>query len=111
MRSATDDLNTSRLPLVLNGLLIVGVLLLATATPPARGAVAVFAAPWSTGAADIVAAAGGKLVAAGRWPWIILAISEDGDFVPRLYRAGAFLVTDPKFAIGCRAGDGSQDLQ
>jgi hypothetical protein len=105
----TTDANGSRLPLVLNSLLIFCVLLLATAAPPAKSAVAAFAAPWSTQAADIVAAAGGRLVANGRWPWIILAISEDGDFVPRLHRAGAILVTDPKLAIGCDAGARPQE--
>jgi hypothetical protein len=110
MTSTTDVSKISRLSLVLNGLLIVCVLLLAAATPPAQGAVAVFAAPWSTQAADIVVGAGGRLVANGRWPWIILAISDDSDFVPRLYRAGAMLVTDSRLAIGCHAGERLQDL-
>ena len=65
------------------------------------GPVAVFAAPWSANAAEIVARAGGQLVAAGRSPQIIMAISADDDFVRRLYQAGAILVTDPKYAIGC----------
>jgi hypothetical protein len=109
MTPTTDALSTSRLPLVLNSVLIACVLLIAIAAPPATGAVAVFAPPWSPRAADIVATAGGRLVANGRRPWIILAISEDGDFVPRLYRAGAILVTDPKLAIGCYAGARPQE--
>ena len=32
-----------------------------------------------------------------------MAVSADDDFVRRLYRAGAILVTDPRFAIGCHA--------
>jgi hypothetical protein len=124
MNPRSGVLNTSGLPVVLNALLILGVLLLAAAAPPAHGAVAVFAAPWSDGAAAIVAEAGGRLVAGGRWPWIILAVandgelavldgktavSGDGEFVSRLYRAGAILVADPKLAVGCHTDQRPQD--
>jgi hypothetical protein len=109
MNPRSGALNTSGLPIVLNALLILGVLLLAAAAPPAHGAVAVFAAPWSDGAATIVAEAGGRLVAGGRWPWIILAVADDGEFVSRLYRAGAILVADPKLAVGCHTDQRPQD--
>lgn len=69
---------------------------------PAGGRpVAVFAAPWAADAAEIVARAGGQLVAAGGSPRIVTAISTDADFVRRLYRSGAILVADPSYAIGC----------
>ena len=63
------------------------------ATP--NGEVAVFLAPWSheASAVEVVARAGGSLVAVGR-PWAAVAVSEDPDFVTHLYEAGAFLVTD-----------------
>jgi len=83
---------------------LIGAALVVTAAVPAgNGPVAVIAAPWSASAAEIVVQAGGRLVAAGRSPWIIMAISDDDGFVRRLYRAGAVLVLDPKHAIGCHA--------
>ena len=84
-----------------NAVLIAGAFAIMVAIPAGTGPVAVFAAPWSADAAGIVAQAGGKLVASGRSPWIIVAVSADEDFVWRLYRAGAILVTDPRYAIGC----------
>jgi hypothetical protein len=87
--------------ILLNAAAIVLALFVTVALPAGSGPVAVFAAPWSADAAEIVAQAGGQLVAAGRSPRIITAISADDDFVRRLYRAGAILVTDPKYALGC----------
>jgi hypothetical protein len=84
-----------------NAIVVVAALFVTVAVPAGTGPVAVFAAPWSADAAEIVARAGGQLVAAGRSPRIIMAISADDDFVRRLYQAGAILVTDPKYAIGC----------
>jgi hypothetical protein len=89
--------------IVLNAVVIVAVLTVTVAVPAHGGPVAVFAAPWSVDAAEIVARAGGQLVAAGRSPRIIMAISADDGFVRRLYLAGAILVTDPRFAIGCHS--------
>jgi hypothetical protein len=88
--------------ILFNAGLIVAALVVTVAIPVGNGPVAVFAAPWSK-AAEIVAQAGGQLVAAGRSPWIIMAVSADEGFVRRLYQAGAILVTDPKFAVGCNA--------
>jgi hypothetical protein len=92
--------------ILFNALLIVAALIVSVAIPAGNGPVAVFAAPWSANAAEIVARAGGQLVVAGRSSWIIIAVSADDDFVTRLYRAGAILVTDPSFAIGCQPVQG-----
>jgi hypothetical protein len=86
-----------------NAVLIVAALIVTTAIPGGNGPVAVFAAPWSTDATEIVARAGGKLVAVGTSARIVVAVSDDDDFVGRLYWAGAILVTDPRYAIGCHA--------
>jgi hypothetical protein len=86
---------------LLNAVAVVAALFVTVAVPAGTGPVAVFAAPWSANAAEIVARAGGRLVAAGRSPQIIMAISTDDDFVRRLYQAGAILVTDSRYAIGC----------
>ena len=90
--------------ILLNAVAVVAALFVTVAVPAGTGPVAVFAAPWSANAAEIVARAGGQLVAAGRSPQIIMAISADDDFVRRLYQAGAILVTDPRYAIGCDVG-------
>jgi hypothetical protein len=89
--------------LLLNVVAVAAALGVTVAVPAGKGPVAVFAAPWSANAAEIVARAGGQLVAAGRSPRIIMAISADDDFVRHLYEAGAILVTDPRYAIGCDA--------
>jgi hypothetical protein len=94
---------TSGCKILLNAVVILAALAATVAIPVGKGPVAVFAAPWSANAAEIVARAGGQLVAAGRSPRIIMAVSGDDDFVRRLYRAGAILVTDPMFAIGCNS--------
>jgi hypothetical protein len=87
--------------ILLNAILIAASLLATVALPAGKGPVAVFAAPWSATAAEIVARAGGQLIAAGGSSRVIIAVSSDDDFVSRLYRAGALLVTDPRFAVGC----------
>jgi hypothetical protein len=92
--------------ILLNAALIALAFVITTALPNGNGPVAVFAGPWSDNAAEIAARAGGKLVAAGRSDRIVVAISDGDDFVGRLYRSGAILVTDPRYAIGCRANSG-----
>jgi hypothetical protein len=89
--------------ILLDAVLIAAALVVTAAFPAGKGPVAVFAAPWSADAAEIVAQAGGRLVAVGRSSRIIIAVSADDDFVSRLYRAGALLVTDPRYAVGCNA--------
>jgi hypothetical protein len=94
--------------ILFNAVLIVVALVVTVAIPAGNGPVAVFAAPWSAAAAEIVAQAGGQLVVAGGSPWVMIAVSADEDFVRRLYRAGAILVTDPNFAIGCQPVQGER---
>lgn len=84
-----------------NGLLVALVLAAVASWPPSAGPVAVFAGPWAKTAAEVAAAAGGSLVAAGRYPWVVVAVSDDIHFISRLYAAGAVLVTDPHLALGC----------
>lgn len=53
------------------------------------------------GAARVIAAAEGRLVAAGGWADTMIAVSDDPDFVGKLYRAGASLVFRADGAVGC----------
>jgi hypothetical protein len=52
-------------------------------------------------AARVVAAADGRLVSAGGWAQTVIAVSDDPDFVNKLYRAGASLVFRAAGAVGC----------
>jgi hypothetical protein len=52
-------------------------------------------------AARVIAAADGRLVAAGGWAETVIAVSDDPDFVGKLYRAGASLVFRADNAVGC----------
>jgi len=104
MARCTPFFGSSACTILFNAVVIAAALFVTVAIPAGTGPVAVFAAPWSASAAEIVARAGGQLIAAGRSPRIIMAISADDDFVRRLYQAGAILVADPKLAIGCNAG-------
>jgi hypothetical protein len=58
--------------------------------------VAVVAPPWASEAdvAGIVAQSGGSIVATAGLPNIIIARSDDPEFVSTLYQAGAWLVLD-----------------
>ncbi len=49
----------------------------------------------------MVAAADGRLVSAGGWADSVFAVSDDPDFVSKLYRAGASLVFRADDAVGC----------
>ena len=101
MTEGTSFSGSAACKIVFNAAAVVAALFVTVALPAGSGPVAVFAAPWSADAADIVAQAGGQLVAAGRSPRVIMAISDEDGFVRRLYQAGAILVTDPKYAPGC----------
>jgi hypothetical protein len=74
---------------------------LARSAPEPRGAVAVVVNPFrAEGALGAVAAAEGRIVRLGRWPFIAVAEtdgpdSEDGPFRDRLRAAGAWLLLDP----------------
>ena len=52
-------------------------------------------------AAQVIAAAGGRLVSAGGWLHAVTAVSDDPDFADKLYRAGASLVFRADNAVGC----------
>jgi hypothetical protein len=52
-------------------------------------------------AARVVAAADGRLVSTGGWAQSVIAVSDDPDFVSKLYRAGASLVFRADGAVGC----------
>lgn len=71
--------------------------------PTAGRQLAVFTAPWSPPgeAARVVARAGGRLVSGGAVGWLVVVRGDAPDMVSRLYRAGAVLVTDAAFALGC----------
>ena len=51
--------------------------------------------------AGIIAYADGRLVANGRLPGSLIAVSDRTDFVERLYRAGASYVFRADGAVGC----------
>jgi hypothetical protein len=72
--------------------------------PPSRGAVAVVANPFDgQTAVGVIAAAGGRLIRSGPWPWIAVGIkSADENFAPALRKAGALAVLSPLAAGGCR---------
>jgi hypothetical protein len=55
----------------------------------------------SAAAAQVIAAADGRLVSAGGWAETVIAVSDDPDFVSKLYRAGASLVFRADNAVGC----------
>jgi hypothetical protein len=71
--------------------------------PPTTGAVAVVVSPFGTRqAVDVIAAAGGRLLRLGPWPWIAVGIkSVNEDFGPTLRAAGAWLVLSPIAAGDC----------
>lgn len=51
--------------------------------------------------ARVVSAADGRLISAGGWADTVIAVSDDPDFVGKLYRAGASLVFRADGAVGC----------
>jgi len=59
-------------------------------------------------ATRVVAAANGRLVSAGGWVQSVIAVSDDPDFVTRLYDAGASLVFRADDAVGCSGASPSQ---
>ncbi|MGY2049340.1 hypothetical protein [Methylobacterium sp. JK268] len=79
------------------------------AVPPARGPVAVVGPPGDglPAVARIVAAAGGAILAQGRFGNLLVAVSDAPGFARRLYAAGAWLVLDPRLAVGCGPDPGS----
>jgi hypothetical protein len=53
---------------------------------------------------SVVGRAGGAFVASGRYPWMTVGYSEDGDFPTKLMQAGAMLVLNHQLALGCLKG-------
>ena len=70
------------------------------AEPPAPIGILVLGGD-TAAAARVVAAADGRLVSAGGWLETVIAVSDDPDFVNKLYRAGASLVFRADNAVGC----------
>ncbi|MEW6438656.1 MAG: hypothetical protein AB1508_15970 [Pseudomonadota bacterium] len=72
--------------------------------PPRSGAVAVIVNPLGgLRAADVIAAADGRLLRGGVWPWIAVGIkSTDKNFAEALFKAGAIFVGSPILAVGCQ---------
>ena len=94
----------SSIAIVLANAVLVSAALGAAALTPARGShVAVMVSPLSPPdrAAAVVAAAGGSLVAGTTAPWIVVANSDETDFIARLYEAGAMTVLNADAAFSC----------
>jgi hypothetical protein len=71
--------------------------------PKSAGPVAVLVPPWAARgeAARIVAAVNGTIVGATRGGNVAIALSDDADFVTRLYQSGALLVVDAAAITAC----------
>jgi hypothetical protein len=71
--------------------------------PSDASEVAVVAPPWADEpqVAAIVAQSGGSIIAKAGLGNVIIARSDDPDFVSTLYRAGAWLVLDAVRLRGC----------
>lgn len=65
--------------------------------------VAVVAPPWygAAQAIGLVERAGGSVVDLGGVGNVVVAVSEDADFIASLYREGAWLALNPIIARGC----------
>lgn len=75
---------------------------LAATMAPRAGEPVVVVAPFAgAGAIGVMAAADGRLLAATRLDGLVIAASENPDFVTRLYRAGAWLVISGRLLTGC----------
>lgn len=75
---------------------------LAATMAPREGEPVVILAPFtSAGAIGVMARADGRLLAASRLEALVIADSENPDFVARLYKAGAWLVISGRLLSGC----------
>ncbi|WP_181703631.1 hypothetical protein [Chthonobacter albigriseus] len=76
-------------------------------SPKPGGHVAVILGPGSSEPAAVgaIAAADGLLVDGTGQSWIVVARSDNPDFVSALYAAGAWLVIDAGFGFGCTNKD------
>lgn len=89
----------------MNFLVILGVMAAAVISPADRF-VAVVVSPWAgpERTIEVVAKAGGALVAPARVGWIVIAHSPHLNFPARLRQAGAWLVLDHKAISACLPG-------
>lgn len=71
---------------------------LAATLAPRAGEPVVVVAPFAIG---VMARADGRLLAASRLDALVVADSENPDFVARLYKAGAWLVISGRLLTGC----------
>ena len=77
-------------------------LLLVELTPAAEGPITIVTGPFSgRNAMEVVAAADGRIVGEGRWPWVAVGTSRDPDFQTKLKAAGALLLLPP-FKNACQ---------
>lgn len=75
---------------------------LAATLAPRAGEPVVVVAPFAVaGAVGVMARADGRLLAASRLDALVVADSENPDFVARLYKAGAWLVISGRLLTGC----------
>lgn len=75
---------------------------LAATMAPRAGEPVVVVAPFApAGAIGVMARADGRLLAASRLEALVVADSENPDFVARLYKAGAWLVISGRLLTGC----------
>jgi hypothetical protein len=87
--------------LVLAGTVGLGIAEMRPTEDPSKPVGIVVAGQDSASATRVVVAAGGRLVAAGGWLDAVIAVSDDPEFVNKLYRAGASLVFRADNAVGC----------
>jgi hypothetical protein len=100
--SATEALNWSTVSFFT--LAVVVTLLLCEIMPRPAGTVAILSTGPANGALamEIVARSGGTFEEISSVAHIVLARSDDPDFVSRLYANGALLVFNPGMLAGCR---------
>lgn len=83
---------------------LAAIALSAAALAPKDGApVAIVVPPFAEAgaAARVATLAGGELMAAGRTDWIVVARSDDPNFIWKAYGAGALAVVDAAGAARC----------
>jgi hypothetical protein len=99
------------LPGLSQGLAVVGLaacgLLTALMGGPTSGPVAAVFPPWWSGMRTVDAAAeGGAVLRLGRLNFVVLVVPEDQHGRQRLWRAGAWLLLNPRGLAGCGPGNG-----
>jgi len=77
------------------------IMVVASVQPGNSGQVAVFTAPWSDQAAEVVARAGGQIMTTTASGHIAVSRSDQGEFVSDLYASGALFVASSVVAQAC----------